>query len=605
MLRWKLTLGLLATLIILLLVGTYGVWLFNDLGRAVDKVLRDNYGNIKVCHYMRTATARVNTFYTRGEHPYPPYDQPKTLDEVEHQFNTQLSTLELNAKTDEERNLVARLRVACSKYVGLYHEIFGYFKEGGGSDPRIGRARAQIPDLTLTITNLTESVLDHNEKQMFIANKAAEQKASDSIRLLIIAMVSAVIVFVLTYARLGHSIITPIRNLTKSIRELRSRDFAQSLPVDAEDELGELTKEFNAMAEELRNFYRETDRKFIELNEVIRAMMTTLPYPLFILGEHDEVTRTNPAAKRLTDSLRSPDSMPTQLRKHLAAASVTGPDYQLDDLKQALLFRIDDQEVYFLPRIFPIVLEDGTTFGRALMLVDVTRFRWLDEMKSDLLSTLSHEIRTPLTAIRLVLHLLLEKGVGELTPAQEEIVGTARNDCERLLKTLNSILDLARMESGKSQLDLRPTPAYRLLEEAYYSSSDQAAADSRPLRIDASDALPLVYADLERIGLVFSNFLSNAFKNGYQGTEIVLSGRQLKSDFVRFSVINSGPGLSEEEQGRIFDKFYRSPTHKGEGVGLGLSIARQVVQAHDGRIGVLSELNKLTEFYFDLPIAKT
>ena len=83
MLRLKLTLGLLATLIILLLVGIYGVWLFNDLGRAVDDVLRDNYDSIKVCHYMRTATARVNTFYIRGERPYPPFDQPQTLDEVE------------------------------------------------------------------------------------------------------------------------------------------------------------------------------------------------------------------------------------------------------------------------------------------------------------------------------------------------------------------------------------------------------------------------------------------------------------------------------------------------------------------------------------------
>jgi two-component system, NtrC family, sensor histidine kinase KinB len=604
MLRWKLTLGLLATLLILLLVGTYGVWLFSDLGKAVDKVLRDNYGSIKVCHYMRTATARVNTFYTRGERPYPPLDQTHTLDDVDRQFNALLPTLDRNAKTQEERNLVVELKAACSKYIQLYREIFEDFKEGGISNPRIPQARQQIPSLTLTITNLSEKILERNEQQMFMANRAAEQKSSDSIRLLIIAMISAVIVFVLTYARLGHSIITPIRNLTKSIRELRSRDFAQSLRVETDDELGELTKEFNAMAEELRNFYRETDRKFIELNEVIRAMMTTLPYPLFILGEHDEVTRSNPAAERLTNSLRSKDSMPVQVRKHLAAASMTGPDYRLDDLKQALLFRIDEQEHYFLPRIFPIVLEDGTAFGRAVMLVDVTRFRWLDEMKSDVLLTLSHEIRTPLTAIRLVLHLLLEKSVGELTAPQEEIVTTAWNDCERLLKTLNSILDLARMESGKSQLDLRPTSAARLVEESYFGFTDKAASASHPLKMEVPDTVPPVFADLERIELVFSNFLSNALKYSYRDTEIILSARKLNADFVRFSVINFGPGLSEEEEARVFDKFYRSPAHKGEGAGLGLSIARQVVQAHDGRIGVLSVLNKQTEFYFDLPIAK-
>ena len=488
-----------------------------------------------------------------------------------------------------------------SRFIARY---FDYFKAGGFSEPGIAEIRARIPTLTLSITNISEQILDHNEHQMFMANRAAEQKSKDSIRLLIIAMISAVIVFVLTYGRLGHSIITPIQNLTKSIRELRSHDFAQSLPVEADDELGALTKEFNAMAEELRNFYRETDRKFIELNQVIRAMMTTLPYPLFILGEHDEVSRMNPAAERLTDSLRTKGAMPNQIRKHLAAASVTGLDYRLDDLKQALFFRIDEQEVFFLPRIFPIVLEDGTAFGRALMLVDVTRFRWLDEMKSDVLSTLSHEIRTPLTAIRLVLHLLLEKSVGGLTAAQEEIVTTARNDCERLLKTLNSILDLARMESGKSQLEIRPISAIRVVEESYYGFYDKAVALSHPLRMEVPETLPLVCADLERISLVFSNFLSNALKYSYRDTEIVLTARQLNSEFVRFSVINSGRGLSEEEQARVFDKFYRGPGQKGEGAGLGLSIARQVAQAHDGRIGVFSELEKKTKFYCDLPIAR-
>lgn len=604
MLRLKLTLGLLATLIILLLVGIYGVWLFNDLGRAVDEVLRDNYDSIKVCHYMRTATARVNTFYTRGERPYPPYDQPQTLDEAEAQLRARFPILERNAKTSEDKSLVEKLRDACAKYIQVYRQIFEYFKEGGPSNPRIGEVKQQIPSLTLSITNLSGKILELNEHQMFKANRAADQKSKDSIRLLIIAMISAVIVFVFTYARLGHSIITPIQKLTKSIRELRSRDFAQSLTVEADDELGALTKEFNAMAEELRNFYRETDRKFIELNQVIRAMMTTLPYPLFILNDQDEVSRMNPAAERLIDSLHSQGAMPKQIRKHLADASVTGPDYRLDDLKQALLFRIDEQQLYFLPRIFPIVLEDGTIFGRALMLVDVTRFRWLDEMKSDMLSTLSHEIRTPLTGIRLVLHLLLEKSTGELTKAQEELVTTAWSDCERLLKTLSSILDLARMESGQAQLDLRQVPAMRVIEESYYAFRDQAEACSHPFRMDVSEGLPAVYVDLERIALVFSNFLSNALKYSYDSSEIILMARANGPDFVRFSVVNSGPGLSEGDQARVFDKFYRSSAHKGEGAGLGLSIAREVVQAHDGRIGVLSEQEKRTEFYCDLPVAK-
>jgi two-component system, NtrC family, sensor histidine kinase KinB len=316
------------------------------------------------------------------------------------------------------------------------------------------------------------------------------------------------------------------------------------------------------------------------------------------------VSRMNPAAERLMDSMQSGGEMPAQIRKHLTEASVTGPEYRLDDLKQALLFRINEQEVYFLPRIFPIVLEDGRAFGRALMLVDVTRFRWLDEMKTDMLATLSHEIRTPLTGIRLVLYLLLEKSTGELTKGQEELVSTACSDCERLLKTLNSILDLARMESGKPQLNLREIPARQIIEESYDAFREQAESASRSLRIEAPGNLPSVFVDKERISIVFSNFISNAIKYGYRGSEILLKAQPHGSEFVRFGISNSGPGISEEEQARVFDKFYRRSGRDGEGAGLGLSIARQIVQAHEGRIGVLSEPNGLTQFYCDLPLAR-
>src|ERR1700741_3965002 len=120
MLRLKLTLGLLATLIILLLVGIYGVWLFNDLGRAVDNVLRNNYDSITVCHYMRVAPARVNTFYPRTDRPAPPYDQTGPLDEVEREFARRFPILERNARDPEQKELVAQLKQAATDYVQLY-----------------------------------------------------------------------------------------------------------------------------------------------------------------------------------------------------------------------------------------------------------------------------------------------------------------------------------------------------------------------------------------------------------------------------------------------------------------------------------------------------
>ncbi len=601
MLRWRLTLGLLATLIILLLVGIYGVWLFNDLGRAVDNVLRNNYDSITVCHYMRVATARTNTFYSRGiDRPAPPYDQPGPINDDEREFARRFPILERNAKDPEQKDLVAQLKQAAADYVQAYRQIFAQFK---ANDPAIRESWAKIPKLTLLITELSEKILRQNEKQMFIANLNAHRKAKESIRLLLIAMISSVVVFIFTYFRLGQSLITPLRSLTDSIRELRSRDFDRALPEKGSDELGELTREFNQMALELRNFYRETDRKLIELNQVIRAMLTTLPYPLFILDPRNQVTRMNPAAEKLMARFQSAGELPPTLKRHVTEASVTGPDYRLDDLRQAIRFQIDDQEIYFLPRIFSLVIEDGSVVGRALMLIDVTRFRWLDELKSDTLATLSHEIKTPLTGIRLVLHLLLEKRMGPLSQSQEELVTTARDDCERLLRTLKSILDLAQMESGKPQLSLQALPPARIVEEVRTNFRDLFAAASLELSVDLAPDLPDVVVDPDRVGLILSNFLSNALKYSFPKGDVIIRARLWNPDFVRFSVINPGPGLSEPEQSKVFDKFYRSDNLHGEGAGLGLSIARQIVQAHEGRIGVLSEVNETTEFYCDLPVA--
>ena len=600
MLRWRLTLGLLATLVILLLVGIYGVWLFNDLGRAVDNVLRNNYDSITVCHYMRVATARINTFYLRIERPGPPYDQTGPVDEVEKEFARRIPILERNAQDPEQKDLVAQLKQTAADYVQVYRQIFAQVK---ANDPAFKDSRAKIPKLTLQITELTEKILRQHERQMFIANQMARRKAKDSIRLLLTAMVSSVVVFIFTYARLGQSLITPLQSLTHSIRELRSRDFDHALPEKGKDELGELTREFNQMALELRNFYRETDRKLIELNQVIRAMLTTLPYPLFILDQRDLITRMNPAAEKLMVHFQSGGELPPALKRQVTEAAVTGPDYRLDDLKQALRFRVDEEEIYFLPRIFSLVLEDGSIFGRALMLIDVTRFRWLDEMKSDTLATLSHEIKTPLTGIRLVLHLLLDKRMGALSESQEELVTTARDDCERLLRTLKSILDLAQMESGKAQLNFQPVPPGKIVEEIRTNFRDLCAAAALELKVDLAPDLPNVAADPDRVGLILSNFVSNALKYSFPDSEVTVRARLWNHEFVRFSVINHGPGLSEIEQSKVFDKFYRSEKLGGDGAGLGLSIARQIVQAHEGRIGVFSVVDESTEFYCDLPIA--
>src|SRR5207302_4694731 len=165
-----------------------------------------------------------------------------------------------------------------------------------------------------------------------------------------------------------------------------------------------------------------------------------------------------------------------------------------------LAIRLPGQETSFLPQILPIRDPYGNTLGAAVLLQDVTRFRLLDKVKSDLVATVSHELKTPLTSIRLAHHLLLEETIGPLTPKQTELLLDARDNAERLLDRINRLLDLARLEQKREPLDLRPEAPAALLEGAAEAIRPRAQDKGVEVVVEVPAELPLVSVDAQRLG---------------------------------------------------------------------------------------------------------
>jgi NtrC-family two-component system sensor histidine kinase KinB len=279
-----------------------------------------------------------------------------------------------------------------------------------------------------------------------------------------------------------------------------------------------------------------------------------------------------------------------------------GHDYLPSSFENAICVRVDDHETFLLPRVIGMRDESGGLFGAAVVLQDVTRFRLIDDVKSNLVSTVSHELKTPLTSVRMGLHLLLEERIGPLNPKQTELLIAARDDSERLLRMINDLLDLAKLESGRN--NLRDTiNAGALITRAADEMRGFVEARGISLIMKNSHDLPEVSVDLGQIAHVFSNFVSNAVKHTKLGGEIVLEAMNHGAG-VRFSVIDQGPGIAEEHQARLFERFFRVPDTDVSGAGLGLAIARELVAAQGGSIGVRSQLGSGSEFYFDLPAVK-
>lgn len=606
MLRQRLLLALSALVILLLGVGTAGLLLLRGASTEFDTKLRKSINLLNAEKQLRIETSSINSRYVAPlGFAFARVPERKSYDDHAKLLRESLKVLEDAQSDDGTDGAVRQLTTACEEYLEFYENFFARY-------PTEQQARAEavqnVSRLTQKITDASQMVGKLYEQQLKNTTTNLRNRSADSNFFVFFLMLLGVFIAVLIYFHLARAIVDPVVSLAHSIQEVKRGNFELSLPEPAvQNELSSLIPAFNDMAGELRQRRRETDERLLHTNLQNRAILTAIPVPVFVLREDSSIDQLNPAAEVLQARLGVTGRLPAGLQSLFEDCVRHRRNYMPDDIREAALFRIDEEEYYFLPRIFRFSAEQGGGVWWAVLLMDVTRFRWLDEMKTNLLATVSHEIKTPLTGIRMVLHLLLEGRTGGLTPIQQNMVGSARDDCERLLVTLKRLLDLVRVESGASQLQLRPMDITESVERARQLFTSLAAEKECEVVVEKEDELPMVNGDSVRLDEVVQNLLSNALKHGPKGQPVTvrLTSRP-DGKFVRLSVIDRGPGIPEELRGRIFDKFFRGPNpqDKVDGVGLGLSISREIVLAHDGRIGLVDREDGFTEFHVDLPITR-
>jgi signal transduction histidine kinase len=263
-----------------------------------------------------------------------------------------------------------------------------------------------------------------------------------------------------------------------------------------------------------------------------------------------------------------------------------------------------DGDRYLLPRATAVYAESGAITGATVVLQDVTRLRRVDELRNDLVATVAHEFRTPLTSLRMAIHLCLEQTAGPLSAKQADLLYAAREDCERLQLMVDELLDLARIQGGRIELHRRPTAPSLLVDAAVDAYRKLADEQQVLLQSAVNPGLRDVLADRERAQLVLSNLLSNALRHTPTGGSIDVRAVPVDGA-VRFAVADTGEGIPPEYRRRIFDKFVRVPESASGGAGLGLAIAKDIVDAHGGEIGADETPGGGATVWFTLPTVST
>jgi NtrC-family two-component system sensor histidine kinase KinB len=565
-LRQRILLTVAPLVLLLAGLGTTGAVLLVRLGQRSDAILRENYDSVRAMTRLRFAVLAN--------------DWP----EIETQFLIEKNNITI---LPDEPRLVEELRVALDRYrVDAHH-------------------RGEV-------LRLADAIRDLNENQMQQASEEARRTARVSAVGFGVGVALSVLAALAAAWWLQRTLLEPIRSVTEAATAIGSGQLHLMVPVQSHDEVGQLAEAFNAMMAKLRA-YRQTDtERLLRARQTGQATIDSFPDPVVVIDMLGCVEIANPTAQRLLGVHAPRDgeqrlvwTPPESLRQAVEDAMRHQQPVVKQTFDQAVTFRLDTEDRVYLPQVRPIRASEGELLGAAVVLHDITQFRLLDRLKSDWVATVSHELKTPLTSVRLAVHVLLEEVVGPLEPKQVELLVEARLNTERLLKLIDHLLSLARLEDGREQLDLRPVEPVALLRAAAEEAASRAEDKRIEIVIEDAPGLPAVAADPVRLGRALNNLLNNAITHTESGGKVVLSTKMNDDSRVRLTVSDTGIGIPPEHLPHIFDRFFRVPGREGTpGTGLGLAIVREIVVAHDGEITCESDLGRGTTFHITLPAWK-
>jgi NtrC-family two-component system sensor histidine kinase KinB len=585
----------------LIFIGAVGSLTATSLGRSAQAILRENYRSVLAAQRMVDTVGRIDRgalFCVAGE-------REPGLAEIaaaRRAFESELHVQQGNITEPGEAEATERLVQAWTGYTGALDHFTAASDAAG-----VRRAYfAELRPLFAPVKENAEAILALNQDSMVHKSDAAQRAAERLNTLLLAAAALGCLVGVLASGLLTTRILRPLGVLGQAARRLGEGDSVVRARVTGKDELAQLAAEFNTMADRLQTYRESTLGELLAAHRSSQAVIDSLPDPILVVGVEGEILHLNAAAEALlalrpqTGLAGADPALRAVLDRVRAHVLGGGGPYVPKGMQEAVRVAGSDGERRLLPRGTPVYSEQGAVIGSSIVLQDVTRLLSFEELRNDLVATVAHEFRTPLTSLHMAIHLLHEQAVGTLSEKQADLVHAAREDCERLQTIVDELLDLSRIHAGRLELHRAPHDSEELVRRAL--EAQRAAAEARGVEL-VSEVLPGhgdVSVDSERIALVFANLLSNAIRHTKPGG--VVRVRASGDDAgVRFEVIDRGPGVPREYRQAIFEKYFQLPDAPAGGAGLGLFIAREVVRAHGGEIGVEPGPHGGSSFWFALP----
>jgi signal transduction histidine kinase len=593
-LRTKLWFGFGGLLGILLVVSATSVVVLTRYSQTLEQLYHDNYDSVRYCDAMKQAADDMNKQAMNLIWSGMPASRRDDQQRFSDNLSLELGNTTLPGEADRARELLAEWK--------RYNQIWNRFEPAGNS--RDALYRGEMLSSFEHLKQLTQQISDMNMANIMSVDGKVKQTLTEVRDAVLILVLAGTVVSSALVAGVGASVLRSVRSLTRSARQIERGNLDLMVEVNSRDEIGQLAEAFNSMAGKLREFRKSDHELLLRTQLTTQLAIDSLPDAVFVVGPGGQIEISNSAAERHFGIAPGVTVTSLNLRwlADLCDRVLTEQHaYEPEGYRGAIQLFENQTERFLLPRAVPMRSTDGAMLGVTVILVDVTRLRHADELKSGLVSTVSHELRTPLTSIRMGVLMLSEEKLGPLTPRQRKSLDAVKDDSDRLHRIIENLLSIGRIESGGERFQTRRMAAQEIVGPAVESVRSGFSERSVLLSVTIPRDLPAVLADPSCIELALGNLLSNALKFTPIGGEVSVTVHADAGEIV-FDVADTGPGIPPEHACRIFERFYRVPQKDGPtGAGLGLAISKEIVEAHGGRIWFKSDAYGST-FSFTIPL---
>ena len=612
-LKTKIFAGLGFLFLLILLLSIVGIVFINQLSNDSSAIIRDNYASVDYSNKMLQVLDKM--FLIQNKLISPTSSVQMDIASVQNQFinyknefDKYLGNEENNITEKGEKNLVENLKESYNDFLNYSQSILT--KKSSSQNLSIDNLDLKFQKLR----SLVQSVYEMNMQAILRRNQVAGQTASRASNYMgIIAAVSFILTFfVLIY--FPNYIISPINELTIKIKEIAKQNYDQRINLDTQDELGELAISFNQMSARLKEYEGQHIDQLLLEKKRIEALVKSMQDGVLVIDEQKHIILTNKTFQNLigiSDADMIGEFAPDIAKRNELLKKIfdliADKEEGIETDHKPIKITLGKEDQYYKIEIINITrkLENSSqiiTIGNVILLKNITQFEVRDLAKTNLIATVSHELKTPISSINLSLNLLDDKRIGETNIEQKKLVESIRHQNKKLLNVVNELLDFSQVETGNIRLKFNKVEPEQIIELATFALMMMISQKNIHLKTIISDNLPLVNADVEKSVWVLVNILNNAIRYSPKNGTITISAIS-KEEKVFFSVKDEGPGISEQDKIKVFEKYVTAKHKNYKGTGLGLAIAKEFVESQQGKIWIESELGSGSTFTFTLPNA--